>query len=147
MGTRGRGGDSPQESLGPKRAGEGRGGGDRNENIAEARGGETESEARGEGGERGRRVEGPVMKGGGGGRGGEEGAPVLEIEGFLHAVPVMHINVHVQNTCMVLEQLQNRQHQVVDIAETCHPALPGAWSLITPPSMSRTWLARQHLPS
>ena len=31
--------------------------------------------------------------------------PVCEVEGFLHAIPMMDVNVDVQHPCVVLEQL------------------------------------------
>ena len=39
------------------------------------------------------------------------------VEGLLHAVPVVHVNVNVQHAPVVLEQLQDAQHNVVHVAE------------------------------
>lgn len=44
-------------------------------------------------------------------------SPVREVEGLLHAVAVVHVDVDVQHARVVLEQLQDGQHQVVDVAE------------------------------
>ena len=38
-------------------------------------------------------------------------------KGLLHAIPMVHINVDVQHTPVVLEQLQDGQHNVVHVAE------------------------------
>ena len=39
-------------------------------------------------------------------------------EGFLHAVAVVDVDVNVQHPLVVLEQLQDRQHNVIDIAKS-----------------------------
>ena len=51
-----------------------------------------------------------------------ESAPVREIEGLLDAITVVNVNVHVQHSGVVLEQLQDGQHQVIHITETCTAA-------------------------
>mmetsp|Transcript_24573 Transcript_24573/g.53698 ORF Transcript_24573/g.53698 Transcript_24573/m.53698 type:complete len:226 (-) Transcript_24573:246-923(-) len=38
-------------------------------------------------------------------------------ERLLHSVPVVHVDVNVQHAVVVLEHLQDRQHNVVDVAE------------------------------
>ena len=39
---------------------------------------------------------------------------------LLHTIAVMHVDVDVKHPLMVLEQLQNRKHNIVDVAEaTC----------------------------
>lgn len=42
---------------------------------------------------------------------------VRNVERLLHAVTVVHVNVNVQHARVVLEQLQNAQHDVVHVAE------------------------------
>ena len=49
---------------------------------------------------------------------GESHNPVGGEEGLLNAVAVVHVDVNVQHTWVVPEQLQNREHNVVDIAES-----------------------------
>jgi len=44
-------------------------------------------------------------------------APVGQVEGLLDAVAVVHVDVDVQYPGVVLEQLQDGQHQVVHVAE------------------------------
>jgi len=42
---------------------------------------------------------------------------VCGVEGILHAVAVVDINVDVQHAAVVLEHLEDGQHDVVDVAE------------------------------
>ena len=44
-------------------------------------------------------------------------APVGEVEGLLDAVAVVHVDVDVQHPGVVLEQLQDGQHQIIHVAE------------------------------
>jgi copper chaperone CopZ len=44
-------------------------------------------------------------------------APVGQVEGFLDAVAVVDVDVDVQHPRVVFEQLQDGQHQVVDVAK------------------------------
>mmetsp|Transcript_19284 Transcript_19284/g.58237 ORF Transcript_19284/g.58237 Transcript_19284/m.58237 type:complete len:229 (-) Transcript_19284:917-1603(-) len=55
---------------------------------------------------------------------------VGQVEGLLHAVAMMHIDVQVQHPRMHLQQLQNPQHQVVHVAE---PARLGLLSMVESP--------------
>mmetsp|Transcript_9054 Transcript_9054/g.30018 ORF Transcript_9054/g.30018 Transcript_9054/m.30018 type:complete len:336 (+) Transcript_9054:57-1064(+) len=50
---------------------------------------------------------------------------VGEVEGLLDAVAVVDVNVHVQHARVYLEQLQDGQHDVVDVAEARRLALLG----------------------
>ena len=43
---------------------------------------------------------------------------VRGIEGLLHAVPVMDVDIDVQDTLVIFEQLQDGENDVVDIAES-----------------------------
>ena len=44
--------------------------------------------------------------------------PVGGVEGLLDAVPVVDVDVDVEDPLVVLEQLEDGQHDVVDVAET-----------------------------
>lgn len=46
-------------------------------------------------------------------------SPVCEVEGLLNAIAMMDVNIDIQHTRMHLEQLQNGQHKIVDVAESC----------------------------
>lgn len=50
--------------------------------------------------------------------------PVCQVEGLLNSVPMVDVNVHVQHPRMVLEQLQDGQHQIIDVAEPCRYRAP-----------------------
>ena len=43
---------------------------------------------------------------------------VGSVEGLLHSVSVMDVNINVEDSLMVLEQLQNGEYNVIDVAET-----------------------------
>lgn len=43
--------------------------------------------------------------------------PVGHVEGLLHSITMVHINVYVQHPRMVLEQLKDGKDQVIDVAE------------------------------
>lgn len=43
---------------------------------------------------------------------------VSQIKCLLHAVPVMHVNVNVQHPGVVLEQFQNCNDNVIDVAKS-----------------------------
>ena len=43
---------------------------------------------------------------------------VRTVKGFLHSVPVVHVDVHVQNSTEILQQLQYTYHDVIHIAKT-----------------------------
>jgi len=47
-------------------------------------------------------------------------------ECLLHAVPMVYVDVNVQHAVVVLEQLQDGQHNVVDVAEAA-----GLWGRST----------------
>ena len=54
------------------------------------------------------------------------------VEGLLHAVAVVNVDVDVQHTLVVLEQLQDGQHDVVDITEAGSLAVEvGIWLCIS----------------
>ena len=42
---------------------------------------------------------------------------VCEVEGLLDTIPMMNVNVHVQYSLIVLEQLQDSKHDVVHVAK------------------------------
>ena len=44
--------------------------------------------------------------------------PVGGVEGLLYPVPVVDIDIYVENPLVVLQQLQDSQHDIVDVAET-----------------------------
>jgi hypothetical protein len=44
--------------------------------------------------------------------------PVRGEEGLLHPVPVVHVDVDVQHPLVLLQELEDRQHAVVHVAET-----------------------------
>ena len=44
--------------------------------------------------------------------------PVGGVEGFLHPVAVVNVNIDVENTLVILEQLQDPDYNVVDEAKT-----------------------------
>lgn len=48
---------------------------------------------------------------------GEGHDPVGGPKGLLHAIAMMHVNVDVENTWVVEEQLQDRKHDVIDVTE------------------------------
>ena len=56
--------------------------------------------------------------------GAEPIIPVCKVESFFHAIPMMNININVQDSRVVLQQLQNSQHQVIDITKACTAARP-----------------------
>ena len=43
--------------------------------------------------------------------------PVRGVEGLLHAVPVVDVDVNVEDSLVVLQELEDGQHDVVDVAE------------------------------
>ena len=43
--------------------------------------------------------------------------PVGQVEGLLHAVPVVDVDVHVQHAGMYLKELHDGQHDVIHVAE------------------------------
>ena len=43
--------------------------------------------------------------------------PVRGVEGLLHAVPVVDVDVDVEHSLVVLQELEDGQHDVVDVAE------------------------------
>lgn len=48
---------------------------------------------------------------------------VRGVEGLLHSVAVMDVNVDVEHALVVLEQLQNGQHDVIHVAKSRRFAL------------------------
>ena len=50
---------------------------------------------------------------------------VRQVKGLLHAVAVMHVNVQVQDPGVILEELQDGQHEVVDVAKPARLAFLG----------------------
>lgn len=51
--------------------------------------------------------------------------PVRQVECLLHTVPVVHVDVDVQHPRVVLEELEDGEHEVVDVAEARGLALLG----------------------
>lgn len=49
--------------------------------------------------------------------------PVSGVEGFLHAVPMVDIDVDIHHTRVILQEFQDTKDDVVDIAETGRLAL------------------------
>jgi hypothetical protein len=43
--------------------------------------------------------------------------PVRQVKSFLNAVAVMDVNVHIQHAAVRLQQLQDCQHNIIDVAE------------------------------
>ena len=58
---------------------------------------------------------------------GEGHDPAVPVEGFLHAVPVVDVNVNVQDPRIVSEQFEHGEDNVVDVAE---PGSPGAFGVV-----------------
>ena len=56
---------------------------------------------------------------------GDSHDPVRGVEGLLHAVPVVDVDVDVQDPLVVLEQLKDGEDDVVDITEAGCFALLG----------------------
>lgn len=56
--------------------------------------------------------------------------PTVPVEGFLDAVPVMHVNVNVEDAGVIREQLEDREDNVVDVAE---PGSPCTFSVMQSP--------------
>lgn len=54
------------------------------------------------------------------------------VEGLFYTVTVMHVNVNVQDALVVLKQLQDGQHDVVDVAEARRLALLGVVQAAAP---------------
>ena len=46
--------------------------------------------------------------------------PVGGVEGFLHPVAVVNVNIDIEDALMVLEQLKDGKHDVVHVAKTCN---------------------------
>ena len=42
---------------------------------------------------------------------------VREVKRLLHAIPMMDVDVHIQHSVVLLQQLQDGEHDVVDVAE------------------------------
>lgn len=51
-------------------------------------------------------------------------SPVGEVESLLDTVAVVNVDVDIQHPGMKAQQLQDRQHEIVDVAEACIPPLP-----------------------
>ena len=49
--------------------------------------------------------------------------PVRAIERFFYAITVVNINVNVEHALVVFEQLKNREHDIIDVAESTRFAL------------------------
>jgi hypothetical protein len=43
--------------------------------------------------------------------------PISQVKSFLNAITMMNVNVYVQHSWMVFQQLQDRHHNVIDITE------------------------------
>jgi len=44
--------------------------------------------------------------------------PISQVECLLNSIPMMNININVQNSLKSLQQLENSQHTIVYIAKT-----------------------------
>ena len=44
--------------------------------------------------------------------------PVGGQKRLFYSIPMMNVNVNIQHTVVVLQQLQNGQHNVIDVTET-----------------------------
>ena len=71
--------------------------------------------------------------------------PVREIEGLLHAVPVMDVNVYVEDPGVVLEQLEDGDHDVIDVTEAASLELLGVVESARPVDGDVTLLSAQLL--
>lgn len=58
--------------------------------------------------------------------------PIRGVEGLLDAVAVVHVDVHVQHALVVLQQLQDPEHDVVHVAEARRFGLLGVVEAAAP---------------